>query len=379
MRRWLFIATVIVIPLMLMVIIAIVIVRNRDEISRTEELLAQWQEAGGALTLAELKPEPIPDEQNAAVLYEQAFAIVTTQGDNNIDVYLDDGKMQKVDAVLGRVEKAINIAIEAGNRPSCQWNSPLYEEGFDALVPFLGDCRSLARVLGVAARRSAQQGDLERSMQILLAMRQLGVHAAEEPMIIGLLVHLSIQFLAIQTFQDTFADRSLPHDSINEFIQNKICESMIRSAMYTEGTMGIDWVRHKYDPSDGVVRRSEELEFFVATQIHILDELQKPEYERDWTFIDQRNIDARFQSGVAFLPLLSSFQNLSRGRRLELAAQTAVALRRHRAEHGGYPETWDMPIDPLSGQLMIYRRTDTGFEITGSLKDDDNPLSWQWE
>ena len=85
-----------------------------------------------------------------------------------------------------------------------------------------------------------------------------------------------------------------------------------------------------------------------------------------------------YQVGSQIAGLSSAMKSIQRSRRNELAAQTAVALRRYRDEHGSYPDTWDMPIDPLSGQPMLYRRTDAGFEITGSLDEDDYPLHWQW-
>jgi len=151
--------------------------------------------------------------------------------------------------------------------------------------------------------------------------------------------------------------------------------------MLTEGTMALDWIQNDLDPSDGVTTRQQELSFFVSAQLRVLEELPKPHYQRDWTFIAEMWAGPRYQSGVLFPPLQTAIENLERVRRIELTAENAIKLRHYRDLHGEYPNPaeWDMPIDPLSGGPMIYRRTATGFEITGSLPDDEHPLAWQWQ
>jgi len=63
-------------------------------------------------------------------------------------------------------------------------------------------------------------------------------------------------------------------------------------------------------------------------------------------------------------------------------ARAAIALRRHRLEHGAYPESLDVlpfePIDPFIGSTIRYQRQGEGFAIGSVGMGPADPLNWVW-
>jgi hypothetical protein len=102
--------------------------------------------------------------------------------------------------------------------------------------------------------------------------------------------------------------------------------------------------------------------------------------------------ETRFEKHALYLkcmrPLAMGFQtgraraDLAEARKL--VAQTALALRRYRLDHGRYPETLTAlapsylpapPIDPFTGRLPEYRRQGAGFLLRSAGDADDRAAS----
>ena len=354
------------------------VMRNRADATRTNELLAQWQAAGGALTLAELKPEPIPDDRNAAVLYEQAFAFIDDWTEAQYgavsELVLDDVGLR----TLLDSKPAVELALQAGRRTECWWDSARFDDPIQGNAPHLRQSRRLARLLCFAAHHALINNQPDRAIELLHATRLLSKHMGNEPGLMGALVARSIDILALLQFEADFADRELPPDT-SPFEKSVQTEALNRWAILSEGSLAISLVIDHYEQRRIRLKYHRDIQFGLQScldGLHVFEGNNQAELDAaDWAAAERTPLIS-----TLFLPGWAKFIGyLQRVDRLQLAAQTAITLRRYRDEYGAYPETWDMPTDPLSGQPMIYRRTDAGFEITSSLEDDESPLLWQWQ
>ncbi len=124
-----------------------------------------------------------PDPNNAALLYYQAFLLMAHTQDRAVTDAVADvasGKAIPNDQVKEYVSKcreAIDYATVASGLPRADWGL-VYSRGFSALLPHLGQARSLAWLLLADARILAADGNyrpaLERCVTVYRMAGQLG-------------------------------------------------------------------------------------------------------------------------------------------------------------------------------------------------------------
>ncbi len=118
----------------------------------------------------ELQPEPVPDEDNAAPIYIQAFAAIRAAGSRaapNIQSRLSLCELEigskEVGTLLKNHQAVLAELATAAGKPQCAFPTD-YRMGLMAPTPSLLELRGAAVLLAIAARRAAHEGRFEEAI-----------------------------------------------------------------------------------------------------------------------------------------------------------------------------------------------------------------------
>jgi hypothetical protein len=151
----------------------------------------------------------LPDPDNAALLYYQAFLLYRQPDDSTSDLLKDFSQSkiepnEKITKYIERNHNTIELAIAASEIPGCNWGMR-YSEGFLVLLPHLSQVRNLSRLIIVDARILAAKGDYQQAIERCLIVHKMCLHIGGET-IISFLLSRSISRLADDCLQDILSD-----------------------------------------------------------------------------------------------------------------------------------------------------------------------------
>ena len=172
--------------------------------------LAELKAKGEPITIAEIRPAPVPDKENAAVLYNKVFMLMTSgEGGKPYIPNKEGGKENKTIGIIEdvlfysdiskwtekqrqEVPKLVNspdmqyiyaLLEQASKRPECNFNLK-YEDGASMLLPQLAKTRSLARLLCTKALIEADAGKTDKAFETILVGLRISNHLKNEPVLI---------------------------------------------------------------------------------------------------------------------------------------------------------------------------------------------------
>jgi hypothetical protein len=189
-------------------------------------------EAAEIITNA-LPPAPTADD-NAAPLYQRAFATLTadkTLGEEASPLHnplTADLASPETAAMLERHAATLDLLRRATDKPGCLFDRDWPRPSLDMLLPEVQEMRQAARLLAVAARRAAADGDGEQALADVVRIHRLGMHAASEPILISRLVGQAIDAVALGTLADVLPrlEKSdlplLDKDSLRDFVETPV-------------------------------------------------------------------------------------------------------------------------------------------------------------
>jgi hypothetical protein len=156
---------------------------------------------------AALPPAPAAND-NAAPLYLRAFTLLAAdkQLSEAESLFQDpltaDVASPEVTASLVRHTATLDLLRRATDKPGCRFDRDWSRPSFDMLLPEVAEMRQAARLLVLAARRAAADGNNEQSLADVVRIHRLAVHAAGEPFLISGLVGQAIDTLTLETLAD---------------------------------------------------------------------------------------------------------------------------------------------------------------------------------
>jgi hypothetical protein len=160
----------------------------------------------GTLAMS-VAPARIPDRDNAALLYVQAFEgglLDPLPKEYNEWFRLMSDEPDKFDprdpeltAYLNRLRPLLALVREAAARPGCNFNRDWGRPSFSMLLPETQDMRTAAWSLQLEAHTRAAQGDVAGALEDILAMHRVAEHVSEEPFLICQLVSFAIDAIAV--------------------------------------------------------------------------------------------------------------------------------------------------------------------------------------
>ncbi len=273
--------------------------------------------------------------------------------------------------------------------------------------------RQLAWLLAADATIAVREGAVERAVSNVGAIARLGVHTGDPPMDFEQHFQMLILPIAADMALVLAMDEAAPIDApgldaLDRYLASYLSDEVLRvdvekhrlllrefSEIYFEpgrrGRMnfkGLEVIRSMQTgmgASDEYVRRLRETDFATRREMIALAETligsderrtgQRP-WERDppmedaIDFEDQRYhqlfLESRLSIGVEYIMFLADATM-----QLREAARLAIALRRHKLEHGEWPADLQglafgelgVPVDVATGLPLAYRLTEEGPEI----------------
>lgn len=155
-------------------------------------------------------PPLVADTDNAARRYEAAFVLLKdeTEGDQPTSpLFLAataDPTSPAVIELLRRHRNTLAILRDAASMDVCRFTRDWTRLSVDVdmVLPELQDFRQAARLLQLAARHAAAEGQAVEALQDVCLMARLSQHAANEPFLISGLVGLAIDSMTLTTLTD---------------------------------------------------------------------------------------------------------------------------------------------------------------------------------
>lgn len=299
---------------------------------------------------------------------------------------------------------ALDAAAEALDRPR-YWYPLAHEDEenaalFYVLLPQLGNHRALARAMERDIRLALSEGDTDRAIKLIRALRRLGAHQTSEPTLISNLVGISIDALTVElvsdllsthqldgtalaTLQQCWDDRPEPSSISQAVLIGERCSTLDILMQLAAGRMspdgllvelGLAEVGQGFDPDEFDMNRAAarvsreyrnmaricDIEFYVdyarVAQMHERAAMDRWQSEIAAAFVGVEDAHIRkpllskeaFTDGLSAMilriltPALTSCAKTQfRLRVREDVARTAIACERYRLAEGGYPPNLD--------------------------------------
>jgi len=390
------------------------------------------RKAGLPLTYAELQAQvwggdgKVPDSENAAPVYEKAFALIPKQVEGPLRDKLpvvgmvelpDDPRAPMPDGVLDKVrdfvtsqQPAIDLLREGAALPRCQF--PVQWDGFNTLLPHLAPARQSARILVLRTWLDGEEGRPAGAVADIEDILALGRATGEEPSLISGLVGSAINSIAVYSadrllartefapqdllkLQGAFAERaaaiSFRDNMAGEFVTNQYTFQALMDGR-------ID-LKHLY-PGDGQEEdmwllgwQGVRLKFATALPLRGLlkdDQAYSARYLTSMVedaahpspavlgraLTRRREVDASQSPHILsrmLLPALSyALQQCENTRAKLRSAAACVAALRYRKDNGDWPRSLDalvpryidaVPADPYTGMPLVYKISVNGIAV----------------
>lgn len=408
--------------------------RTQRDMEAAFERLAQ---SGYPTSLADLAPGPVPDEQNAAALYQKVFRLdfdnpgysddllSSTPGAQAVYDYLSgDVGPATVRPVLTsiQVEHALDLLREGAHRPAAVF--PIdWSEHARILFPQYARYREATRWLSARALLDAHLGDMDAAVDRIETALRMSRHVDDDPILIGTLVAIAMQAIAMDGAERALSEGPAPSPQAAQRLQ-EVARSIdndeaLNRALRGEAAMRIDLMREvalepdtaremfsnvdSGDPWDRVlslyhlrimrpVRNADVIACLEETEDQIrvaqgLTRLRQPPSAKMPGLLGKLGVP-----GTLPLVRMVGMPTWDRARqKTEFAQQhvdlldVALDLKLHKATHGEYPPTGAdleaalgrrLPEDRYTNKPLKYRREGDGFVLysVGPDGDDDGGL-----
>ncbi|MFM8890369.1 MAG: hypothetical protein ACKOTB_01890 [Planctomycetia bacterium] len=149
-------------------------------------------------------PQARTRDDDAAPLYLRAFASLesdTTFGNPESPAAKPlsaDVRSPEAVAVLERHAAALDLVRRAADRPACVFVRDWTRPSISLLLPEVQSLRQVARLLVLAARREAADGDRAAAVRDIVRVHRMATHAAAEPILICGLVGQALDSMALE-------------------------------------------------------------------------------------------------------------------------------------------------------------------------------------
>jgi hypothetical protein len=376
--------------------------------------IARIKAEGGPTCAADLAGKPIPDSENAAVIYEKAFKLLPKNEPPILKRFCDRGERSKdpklrgqVTAMLPRYAKALALAERASSMPKCRFRID-WGKSLMADTPQYDHLRFLVELAAARAMVEARGGKASAAVDSIRLVFAIGESMREEPVLISCLVRYSTIGLATDALLEAAGCCDLGGKDAKVLADSISSISLRGSASRAlEGERAIVVVfydalgKGRIDFASGDKQSSATLKrvgsnplariIFAKDEAYYLSEMRKQ------IAAAHRPYRELAQSMPKTNPNPPRFAFLS-SKMLPVYARTAVAkdkaaarlagdriflgLIAYRDRFGAYPTSlnelrsrlgWRVPDDPFSGKAFVYRRKGAGFvlySIGEDLKDN---------
>jgi hypothetical protein len=377
---------------------------------QVQQRLAELRSEARALALS-VAPSPIPDADNAALIYAEAFEAIKFREDweqawrdkwdeswNNPSSPKCDFQDPDLESFLRHQAGTLALLREAAAMPDCYFDRAYYTRpSLGTCVYGLGEMHEAAKLLALNARWNACHGELDAAMTDIKALCRMAEHVSNEPSWFCVLLSAAIDRWALTALADAFAHGELPPDDLAALRlgEGLSYQALARRALRMDEAFVLDifcqvGVEREYHwlaafspgtvcAASGQVYRLFLLEDDLATSRCFWRKYRWPgeipyyqatyEYDKfqDWIASNSGRLTHNF---VPQIPRLA--QNVAIADARRRVARVAVAAARYQGEQRGLPEGLEeltpdfiaaIPVDPFDGKPLKFKRTKRGLTI----------------
>lgn len=355
-------------------------------------------------------PTPVSDSQNAALVYKKAYKALESYG--KLPKWFGkksqkpgfDPKNPETAELLEKNRETLALAKQAAAMQDYYLPIKFH---YDYPVPMYSHPENVARLLALDARAKAADGEIDASIENIVAMRRIAEHVSRTPQLIAVLVARAIESNATATLENVLAQTaSAPQNIASLRVENSgYLRKAFRRSLVGEDVLDITslleifsgmgrensdagsvrlrgvWVLYRvffapYD-IDFHMRYWRELEDFASKPLYETRERYKELSE----FVEENPGSISYSLTASFVGFDYShygikFAEVEAGLALSNLALAATA---YRAGHGGYPATLDdlvpeyvkeIPTDPFDGKPIKMAVVEGGVVLYSVGKDE---------
>jgi tetratricopeptide (TPR) repeat protein len=400
--------------------------------ARLDEAVQEIVRRGEPVEASQLVRPPVPDSENAALVYQKAFdAIELSDEDEELIADLKAGRVSlgapgiaaRAQTILEQNAEALESIHRAAGMPRCDFRLD-WSKGFDVEFPHLAKLRTCARLLAFESVMLLDAGRVDEAADVCGAIFRVA-NAADEPCTIGKMARYGIDHIGSDALSAVLRE-SQPDSDLCRRLADELGRTDLGSsfaeALKGERALGratFAAVRLAKDPLDAIedlqagapaepsgsseggrpehppkqsymarwMLASDEVEY-LQRMARIIEEAPRPYREA------RRALEELGYMRVTYLPppsvvtamLLPAFDRTVASRDSAIAqlrlAEVALLLKAYKAERGEYPDSLaelgefagrELPADPFSGTSLVYQREGDGFLIYSwgtNLEDD---------
>ncbi len=384
-----------------------------DQALNTE--LEKMKAAGEPLTIEEIMPPEVPDAENAAPLYQQAFTLLDlSQADEDAWSELHNSishprkaktaSVATLEQIVGKNAPAIKLLAAAAQRPRCAFPVD-WSAGFRAQFDHLTKLRTCAKLLALKIAMHAIQEETAEALDTAQVSLAMSKPLQREPRIVSQITAYAIQSITLLPLQQALIEHSAPTSACRklfDYLQQMNLNEALLHTLWGERALAIRafdeiqdhpdkaiWligndvqtVRQAYNSVLGPKIFALDKASYLRLMSELIPELSKPWRESVQTReLLERGIETvpRYciMNAVVAPPYVSVFARCAGKRDVATAqvrlAQAALALKAYKNKRGKYPVSleelhkiipWELREDPFSGQAFVYKREGDGFLI----------------
>jgi hypothetical protein len=387
---------------------------------------------GIKLTLEEVIPPPVQDEDNAALVYQQAFALAELLKNKYKEEWgympyestvrlqeLTAEQKRRISRIMKETEfvQLYTLIEKAVSMPACRFDIK-YEEGPAVLLLHLGKIRSLARLINARTYILAEEKRYTTALKSAETGLQVGNSLTSEPLLTSQLNRVAVDTIVINSYRSLLSAQGgvIFSDSCREIIEeidrkdrqltiSIEGEPVIFCNEYKMGALYLNAGRITDSESHGYLKTfvfyymlkpmsNAESVFYMQAIRRLVDFAKQPYYSikkplSAWEkkIAPDAKIPSRYVLARMVLPAYG--RTLIQQARYNATLDTfklALTLKIYKQKHGNYPDTLspltpeiitELPTDPFTGKNYIYRREGKGFIVysVGSNERDDKGVS----
>ncbi len=370
----------------------------------------------GAMALAATAPR-VPDHQNAAPLYQEAFESLDAHAKRSpdlkkrIDAWFNEAptggalKDEALSSALAEVSGDLALLRRAAAMPGCHFEHNT-ESLYAVMLPELAAFRHAARWLALEGRHAAARGETAVAFRNAVSVSRMAGHCAQEPFIISSLVACAMEGIVVDMLDAVLSPAAFPAGGLvtPEDFPRCSYRMVMQRALRTEMAAGLEAYCQLADGSlgltdlagaDSLIMRDvlsfwrvfffeTDLAFYRHSQQEFVNRLSEPYSQQ----VGKREMKEppRNMSHILSGMLLPALDRIGEQAALADArrrlARVAVAVAAYRAAEGAYPAKLEdllpkyaerIPLDPFDDQSLRLAKRGNGvavYSIGTDRKDD---------
>ena len=362
---------------------------------------------GEPLTMADLAQPQVPDSQNAALVYEQAFKELSAfdSAEEEIVEALDKGDWARAAELLSPYDHVVPLLERATSMPQCVF-PPHGRQNEFADRPEV-KLRTLACFLGYKARTSAGQGDADEAIHCIRLIVRMRAGSGRQARLMAFLCDVTRFSIASSALRKCAAQVTINEAQAKELheafgkvdIGQLYIGMLVAERAYTSDSLSLQrtdlkrWFRKTLGPQHKLPPLYTDPIGLIWIKVFSLKDqaayLHSMTQVIDSVGLSYRRFESRGigEKGVPFYAIITrmlgttqarTFSTYSRSRADIAGSQIFLALLAYHDRYGSYPQTleelrsklgWPLEKDPFTGDDFVYRRQGEGF-ILYSLDED---------